>query len=165
MILAIHSDAYYLSDKDAKSRSGGNFYPTNKNDEQLKNRFILTLSSIIKNVMASASEADMAVLFYNYKEAVPLRFMLEEMGHPQSRMPVKICNNTAHKLIMKTMVPKASKATDMCFNWLKFRGGQDQFEILWRRGHKNRADYHTKHHPPNHHVKMRGDYVIYMVPQ
>ena len=68
MILAIHSDAYYLSDKDAKSRSGGNFHPTNKNDEQLKNRFILTLSSIIKNVMASASEADMAVLFYNYKQ-------------------------------------------------------------------------------------------------
>ena len=42
---------------------------------------ILTLSSIIKHVMSSTSEAEMAALYNGCKVASPLRTTLEEMGH------------------------------------------------------------------------------------
>ena len=90
--------------------------------------------------MASASEADIYALFYNFKQAVPLRVVMEEMVHPQPRTPVTTDNNTAHGLIMETMVPKASKAMYMRFNWLKCRRAQDQFEFLWQRDHEYQLD-------------------------
>ena len=45
---------------------------TKKDDEEFKNGGIITLSAIIKHAMASASEAELAALFYGCKQAVPL---------------------------------------------------------------------------------------------
>ena len=106
MILAVHSDASYLSEAKARSRSGGHFYLTNKNDEKFQNGAVLTLSSIIKHIMASASEAELAAMFYNTCEAIPLRVTLEEMGHPQPATNVTVDNSTAHGLTQCTMVAK-----------------------------------------------------------
>jgi len=78
MILALHTDAPYLSELEGKGRAAGHFYMTNQDDEELKNRGILTLSAVIKRVMASASVAE---LFYGYKQAVPPMVTLMEMGH------------------------------------------------------------------------------------
>ena len=72
MILALHSNASYLSEPEAKSRAAGYFYLGKQNDEAFDNGAIITLSKIIKHVMSSASEAETAVLFYNCKEAAPL---------------------------------------------------------------------------------------------
>ena len=83
MILAVHSDASYLSEAKSHSRSGGHFYLTNVDDEEFRNGAVLTLSSIIKHIMASASEAELAAMFYNSREEIPLRGTLEKMGHPQ----------------------------------------------------------------------------------
>ena len=145
MILAVHSDASYLSEAKARSRSGGHFYLTNQNDEEFSNGAVLTLSSIIKHVLASASEAELAAMFYNSREAIPLRITLEEMGHPQPQTPITVDNSTAYGLTRGTMVPKRSKAMDMRFHWLRCREAQKQIQFLWRRGETNRADYHTKH--------------------
>jgi len=82
MILALHSDASYLSEPDGKSRAAGHFYLNKLNDDYFNNGVILTLSKVIKHVMTSASEAETAALFYNCKAAIPLRIALEEMGHP-----------------------------------------------------------------------------------
>jgi hypothetical protein len=51
MILAIHTDASYLSKLSGKSRAVGHFYLTNKNDEDFNNGAILMLSSIIKHII------------------------------------------------------------------------------------------------------------------
>ena len=51
MILAIHTDASYLSKLSGKSRAMGHFYLTNKNDEDFNNGAILMLSFIIKHVI------------------------------------------------------------------------------------------------------------------
>ena len=83
MILAVHSDASYLSEAKARSRSGDHFYLTNVDDEEFRNGAVLTLSSIIKHIVASTSDAELAAMFYNLREAIPLRVTLEEMGHPQ----------------------------------------------------------------------------------
>lgn len=159
MILAVHSDASYLSEAKARSRSGGHFYLTNQNDEEFSNGAVLTLSSIIKHVLASASEAELAAMFYNSREAIPLRITLEEMGHPQPQTPITVDNSTAYGLTQGTMVPKRSKAMDMRFHWLRCREAQKQIQFLWRRGDTNRADYHTKHHPPSHHRLKRAEYL------
>ena len=62
MIITVQSDASYLSEKQAQSRSGRHFYLTNHNDEILNNGAVLTIS-IIKHIMASASEAELAATF------------------------------------------------------------------------------------------------------
>jgi hypothetical protein len=59
MIIYIHSDASYLSKREAKSRSGGLFYMGNSADtsKTLTNREILIISTVLKHVMSSAVEA------------------------------------------------------------------------------------------------------------
>ena len=36
---------------------------------------------------------------------------------------------------------------------------QKQFQLLWRKGATNMADYFTKHHPPWHHKQKRYKYL------
>jgi len=161
MILAVHTDASYLSKLGGKSRAAGHFYLTNQNDEDFNNGTILTLSSIIKHVMSSASEAELAALHYGCKQAAPIRVTLEEMGHPQpAPTPVTTDNITAQGLTMGTMTPKASKSNDQRFNWLKCCNAQCQFKYLWRKGILNRADYTSEHHPARHHQNVRQFYVF-----
>eukprot|EP00957_Ditylum_brightwellii_P007908 598746-Ditylum_brightwellii.AAC.1 len=69
MILIVHSDASYLSALKARSRATGHLYLANKDNEYFNNGAILTLSTIIRHVVASASEAELAALFYNVREA------------------------------------------------------------------------------------------------
>jgi hypothetical protein len=49
MILAVHTDASYLSKAGGKSRAGGHFYLTNRNNKNFNNGAVLTLSAIIYN--------------------------------------------------------------------------------------------------------------------
>ena len=120
MILALDTDASYLSDLDGKSRAAAYMYLSKKDQPDFNNGAIMVLSTIIKHVMASASEAEMAALFYGCKQAIPLRVTLEEMGHPQpGPTPVTTDNSTAHGLTLDKMIPKASKSMDMRFQWLK----------------------------------------------
>ena len=103
MILALHSDASFLTEPESKSRAAGHFYLSNEKNYNLKNGAVLTLSKIIKHVMTSASEAEVAGLFYNCKAAIPMRIALEEMGHPQPKTPVITDNTTAQGLVTNTM--------------------------------------------------------------
>ena len=122
----------------------------------------MTLSKIIKHVMSSASEEETAAIFYNCKAALPLRISLEEMGHEQQKTPVITDKTTACGIIKKTMIPKRAKSYDMRFNFLKCREAQNQFDLIWRKGALNRADYHSKRHPTHHSMKKRGEYVVDM---
>merc|ERR1712086_720537 len=110
MILAIHSDASHLSEPGSTSRAAGHFYVTQKDDRDINNGTILTLSKIIKHVMGSAGESEVAALYYNCKSAIPLRTSLEEMGHEQPKTPAVTDNSTAAGLINNTMTPKRAKA-------------------------------------------------------
>jgi hypothetical protein len=84
MILHIHIDASYLSEKEAKSRAGGLFYmvSSTKTDKKLTNVAILIISKVLKRVMSSAAEAEIGAVFINAKEGAVLRTTLEELGHP-----------------------------------------------------------------------------------
>jgi hypothetical protein len=161
MMLAVHTDTSYLSELGGKSRAAGHFYLTNRNDEDFNNGAILTLSSIIKHVMSSASEAELAALYYGCKQAATIRVTLEEMGHPQpAPTPITTDNITAQGLTLGTMTPKASKSNNQRFHWLKCRNAQRQFKYLWQKGILNRADYASKHHPARHHQNVCPFYVF-----
>jgi hypothetical protein len=63
MILKIHSDALYLSESRACSRSAGHFYMGNKeNENDMHNGSILATTQIMKAVLSSASEAEIGAL-------------------------------------------------------------------------------------------------------
>jgi hypothetical protein len=135
MILAVHTDASYLSKIGGKSQAAGHFYLTNQNDKHLNNGAVLTLSSIIKHVMSSASEAELPALYYGCKMAAPLCTTLKELGHNQPKPTTVTTNNiTAQGLTMGTMTAQASKPMDQCFHWLKYRDAQCQFKYLWQIG-------------------------------
>ena len=81
----------------------------------------MTLSKIIKHVLASESETENAALLFNCKSAIPLRLTLEEMGHPQPKTPETLDNKAALGLIKKKMTPQSAKSYNMRFNLLKCR--------------------------------------------
>lgn len=159
MVLAFNTDASYLSEIDGKSRAATYYYLTQKGNKSFHNGAIDVLSTIIKHVISSSSEAESGTLFYRCKRAIPYRVTLEEMGHPQDKTPVTIDNSTAHGLTMGTMNSKASKSNDMRFQWLKCCKAQRLFRLLWDRGHTNRADYPSKHHQAAHHQEVRASLV------
>ena len=83
-----------------------------------------------------------------------MRQTLIKLGHPQPHTPMQTDNATAHALLTNKILPKALKAMEMCFHWLRCRDAQGQFRYYWRPGTQNLADYFTKHHPPTHHKSV-----------
>ena len=59
MVLAIHSNASYLSKPNARSRTGGHFFLSSNAEILPNNGAILNIAHIIKHVMASATEAEL----------------------------------------------------------------------------------------------------------
>ena len=85
MILAAHSDASHLSERETRRRTGGHFYLSENQQIPPNNGALHVTSSIIKLVMSSAAEAELEALYINTREAVPMRMLLQEMGHPQPK--------------------------------------------------------------------------------
>ena len=158
MILHCHSDAAYLVASRARSRAGGFLWLGNK-DGELVNGSIAVLAKLIRCVMASASEAEVAALFMNARAAVPFRITLCELGHPQPPTPIRTDNSTADGIANGTIKQNKTKAIDMRFYWLRDRVEQNQFNVYWAPGKTNLADYFTKHHSPAHHRRVRPIYV------
>ena len=70
MKLAVHSDASYLSEPQARSRAGGHFFLSNEATIPANNGAMLNIAHIIKHVMTSATEAELAALYIMTREAV-----------------------------------------------------------------------------------------------
>ena len=157
MVLAVHSDASYLSKAAARSRVGGHFFCSEDTDDPNDNGAVHTISKILKAVMSSAAEAELGALYINAREAVPMRQLLEEMGHKQPKTPIETDNSTAFGVVNNNIQPRRTKAMDMRFHWLRDRESQQQFKYYWRPGTNNRADYFTKHHCAAHHIETRKD--------
>ena len=157
MKLKIHSDASYLTETNARSRSGGHHYLGNKPDKPdvVNQGGILDQTGIMKNVMSSAAEAEICAQFINEKEGTIIRITLEEMGWPQEATPVQLDNSTALGLATNTITQKRSRAIDMRFYWIQDREEQGQFASFWAPAALNKADYQTKHFSAAHHKEMR----------
>ena len=135
MVLAIHSDAGYLNEENARSRAGGHHFLLEDVPNPPNNGAIHNKASIIKAVMSSAAEAKLGALYSNARKGVEECNILEEMGHKQPPTPIQTDNLTAEGIINSRVQPKRTKAMDMRFHWLHDRGvNQHQFHFYWRPG-------------------------------
>jgi hypothetical protein len=160
MILHIHSDASYLSEAEARSRAGGIFFLGPDTAHPPINGAIHVHSSIMRNVVSSAAEAEVGALFHNAQDACKLRHTLDELGHHQPPTRLQTDNACADGIMNDTVKQKRSKAIDMRYYWLRDRVRQQQFIVHWEPGTFNRADYFTKHHAASHHQDLRFTYFI-----
>jgi hypothetical protein len=168
MILHVDSDASYLSESKARSRVAGYHFlsshpkPNPRPTDPLPphNAPVYIHCQILREVVSSAAEAELGACFHNGKEATSIRQILIELGHPQPATPIVTDNSTAVGIANDTVKQKRSKAVDMRFYWIRDRVRQNQFEILWRPGILNKADYFTKHHPASHHKAIRSAYLF-----
>ena len=117
MVLQIESDAAYLVSPQARSRAGGYHYLGDASCRTF-NAPVFVQAKVIKNVMASAAEAEVAALYLNAQEALPIRQCLINMGHPQPPTRMNTDNQTATGILNGTIKQKRSKAIDMRFYWL-----------------------------------------------
>ena len=130
MVLAVHSDASYLSEPKARSRAGGHFFMSSDQPIPPNNGAILNIAHIIKHVMSSATEAELAALYIMAREAVYIRIILEEMGHKQPSTPIQTDNAMADAVINGKITPKRTKAMDMRFHWLRDRECQKNLNSI-----------------------------------
>jgi len=172
MVLWTHSDASYLSAPQSRSRAAGYSFlssrptspPTATDPAPPHNGPVHVLCQIMRQVVASAAEAELGALFLNAQAICPIRVALEELGHPQPPTPLQTDNNTASGIVNDTVKQRRSKAIDMRFYWIRDRSRQGDFHVFWRPGNTNRADYFSKHHSPTHHQAMRPHYLFSAIP-
>ena len=151
MILQTDSDAAYLVMPNAQSRAGGYHFLGSK-DRTLFNAAFYVLAWVIKNVMGSAMEAEIAAMYENAQKIIKFRQTLSDMGHPQPPTLIWTDNHTACGIVNGTMKQERSKAIYMRYHWIKQRTNEaNKFVIKWAPGIYNLANYPTKHHPASHH--------------
>ena len=121
MVLNIHSDASYLSEKNARSRVAGHFFLGRKSDPSkpiLLNGTIYIMCGILKFVVASAAEAEVGALFLNRKEGRIMRLGLQEMGQPQPATTIHCFNMTATEIENDMIKKQCSRSMEMRFFWV-----------------------------------------------
>ena len=162
MILHIDSDAAYLVAPRARSRVAGYFHLAEhpfKTKHPTLNAAIHVECKTLRHVVSSAAEAEIGGVYHNAQTAIPIRTILQALGHIQPPTPIKTDNSTANGFIHDNIHQKRSKSWDMRYYWLRDRQTQQQFLFFWDKGKNNDADYFTKHHPTIYHRHKRSRYV------
>jgi hypothetical protein len=144
MVLVGQSDASYLSRKNARSVAGYIFYYTNTDCPTHINGAVACSSSVIDVVVASAAEGEYAALFQCMKTGEWQRAISTAIGYPQKATAILGDNKCATGLSNNTVKIKRSKSIDMRWHWARDRVAQGHFEVFWRKGSKNLADFFTK---------------------
>jgi hypothetical protein len=121
MVLHVHSNASFLSKPNTHSRAGGLFFLSTLPSANASADFPLPLngaihitSSIMRNVLASATEAEVGALFNNCQDACMLHTTLDKMGHPQPATPVQTDNGCAKGIVNDFVKQKRSKPLLTC---------------------------------------------------
>lgn len=144
MILHTQSDASYLTRSGGRSVVGGYHFLGDHDQPTRTNGAILAICTVIPVVVASAAEAEYAGVFINAQEAFHLRNILADLGYPQPPTTIFCDNACAVGLANDTVKEKRSKSIDMRWHWIRDRIRQLQFNVVWRCGANNLADFFTK---------------------
>ena len=154
MVLSAHLDAAYLNVTKACSRAGAHVMLSEDFPAPAYNVPVLTVVQIIKKVMSSSAEAELAGLFICAKEMFPMRQSLTEMGWPQPKSSIQCEKSTAVGVSNVTIIPRKTKSVDMQLHWLLCRDSQNQFRYFWAPGALNLGNYSTKNHPHIYHLSQ-----------
>ena len=112
MILAAHSDAEFINKSRSRSIAGAHIFLSENDHKPKLNGPVLTILKIIKTVMVSAYEAEMAALYITAKKMIPRCNTLIEMVWPQPQTPIQTDHSTSLGFTNKTIVNKATKSAD-----------------------------------------------------
>eukprot|EP00957_Ditylum_brightwellii_P001184 93208-Ditylum_brightwellii.AAC.1 len=124
------------------------------------NRAIHNECSTIRNLMGSATEAEIGGMYINCQQGEEIRYVLMEMRHPQPPTIVIINNSTAEGIVNDCIKQCRTHAMDMHFYWIRDRSWQGYYLVKWKPGGDNLADYSTKHFPPSHNKKVCSTYLV-----
>ena len=162
MILNIHSDASYLLEAKARSRTCGHFFlgwmPCDGEPIRLNGAFHVS-TTVLRFVVASAAEAELGALYHNRQTGIIFRLTLSDMGHPQPQTPVHCDNATAVGIANNTIKRQRSQSMEMRFFWIGDKVAQEMYNLQWHPGQENLADYQCKHHIGLHHRMIRPWYL------
>ena len=103
-------------------------------------------------VVTSAAKAELGALYHNCQTAIVFCDILNDMGHPQPKMPVHCDHATAVSIAHNTVKRQCSRSMEMKFFWISDKITQEMYNISWHPGQENLADYQSKQHPGGHHV-------------
>ena len=106
MILAVHSDASYLSEPKAQSRAGDHFFLSNDTIIPPNNGAVINIAHIIRHVMLWATEAELAAIYIMACKAIYICIILEKMGHNQPPTPVQTNNAMAEAVTNGKVQPE-----------------------------------------------------------
>ena len=132
----------------------------NNSPSQLINTPVHVEYQILKHVVTSASEAETGTVFHNCKTVIGIKKMRHSVGQPQGTTPLKIDNSTAVSNKYATLKEKRSKTWYMRWYYLQDKVKNKEFDIFWKQGSNNKADYHTKHFPPSYHTTVQPTYIL-----
>ena len=124
MILAEHADAGFINESKTRRRADAYMFLSEYEPKPKLNGTLLTITQIIKTVMALADEAEMSELYITIKNMIPLSNTLIEMGWPKPKTPIQTDKSTAVGFTNKTIFKKATKSADMKLWWLRDRESQ-----------------------------------------
>ena len=122
------------------------------------NGTILTLSTILKCVAASATEAKLGALFLNGIKTKILRLTLYELGHPQPPTPIHCDNTTATRVVNNAIKRQQSRAMNMCYFWLLCQEAQRMIKVCYHPGAENLGDYQSKVQNSTHRTHVHPYY-------
>ena len=159
MHLHMQSDASYLSRSNARSVSGGIFYLGNIDAPTDINGATCAHSSIIPGVPTAATEAEYCALFMNGKHGMYLRTVLYNLGYPQSATTILCDNACATGIACDTVKAKRSKSIDMRWHWIRNAVREGIYNVVWRKGAYNLADFFTKVLPVSQH-KVLAPFIV-----
>ena len=77
----------------------GDFFLSSNFTIPHNSKAVLNIALIIKQVMTSVTEAELAALYIMAQEAVYIRIILEELGCKQPPTPLQIDDTMAHAVI------------------------------------------------------------------
>ncbi len=84
---------------------------------------------------------------------------LEDLGHPQPKIPVHCDNATAIGIANNTIKWQRSRAMEMRYFWVDDKVLQDIYSLSWHPGQENLGDCQSKHHPRAHHTAVKPYYL------
>jgi hypothetical protein len=136
MVLAVLSDASYLSRPRARSATGSFRHLSRvplsglpSDARTFINAPLSCHSNVIPVVCSSVQEAKYAGVFAAARLADEERRIIHNLGYSQPPTLLLCDNEYAVGLASKTMTPRLSKSIDMRFHWLQDRIQRGQFRV------------------------------------
>ena len=148
MTLKAYSDASFLSETGARSKTGYMFY---LGELSARSAPIECATSIIPVIVSSVGEAEYAGVFAAAQRGIGIKDTLSALGHIQGATEIKCDNACAVGLANSNIKEKMSKAIDKDFHWVRDRVNRGQYKVTWEEGKSNRADFFTKTLPVHEH--------------